>query len=179
MQRYALLVRGINVGKGNTLPMADLRAMLEALGAAEVATYIQSGNAVLSSALEPEELTAAVEAALERRMGRPVATTVRTQAELEAVVAANPFAEVADTPKFLCVTFLSAPPGAGALAALEAADFGDDRWQLSGREIYSWHPRGQGRSPLAEAIQKLRLPGTTTTRNWNTVLRLRAMLGGG
>ncbi len=179
MERYALLLRGVNVGRGNSLPMAELRAMLEALGATDVATYIQSGNAVLTSTRGPNELAAEVESALEQRMGRAVATTWRTLAELEAVAAANPFADVALTPKFLCVTFLSAPPGAGALAALEATEFGDERWELSGREIYSWHPRGQGRSPLAEAIQKLRLPGTATTRNWNTVLRLLAMLGDG
>lgn len=179
MERYALLLRGINVGRGNSLPMADLRAMLEALGATEVATYIQSGNAVLTATRGPDELAAAVEAALERRMGRPIATTLRTRAQLAEIVAGNPFADVATTLKFLCVTFLSEPPGAAALARLEDAEFGDERWELAGREIYSWHPRGQGRSPLAEAIAKLPVAGTATTRNWNTVLKLLAMLGGG
>ncbi len=175
--RYALLLRGVNVGTKNSLPMADLRALLETVGSTDVSTYIQSGNAVLTSVLEEGELTEAIDRALERRMGRPIATTLRTRAELEEIVAANPFESLAANPKNLCVTFLSEPPAAEALAALEAADFGEELWHASGREIYTWHPRGQGRSILAGALTKLPQSGTMTTRNWNTVLRLLEMLG--
>ena len=176
LNRYALLLRGINVGTKNSLPMADLRALLEQLGCTEVSTYIQSGNVVLSTALKQPELTEAIGKALERRMGRPIATTLRTRAQFERIVAANPFADVATTPKYLCVTFLSEKLAADSSAALAAADFGDELWHASGHEIYTWHPRGQGRSPLADALAKLPQAKAMTTRNWNTVLKLLEML---
>src|ERR1700722_2701195 len=116
--KYVLLLRGVNVGTKNSLPMADLRAMLEEIGCTEVVTYIQSGNAVLSTSLSKTKLLKTFEQALAKYMGRPVATTVRTAAELDAIIDGNPFAEIATDPKYLCVTFLSGPLSAGALAKL-------------------------------------------------------------
>jgi uncharacterized protein (DUF1697 family) len=177
MNRYALLLRGVNVGTKNSLPMADLRAMLTKLGCADVRTYVQSGNAVFATKLGAAALTTAIEAALERRMRRPIATTLRTQRQLAAIIAGNPFADVATSPKFLCVTFLSHAPKRSELAALQAQDFSPERFEVAGSEIYTWHPNGQGRSPLAAALGKLPLRGAVTTRNWNTVLELHRMLG--
>lgn len=177
MPRCALLLRGVNVGTKNSLPMAELRAMLEEVGCADVKTYVQSGNAVFDAKLGAPEITAAIEGALARYMGRPVATTLRTHAEMSAIVDANPFADVATSFAHLCVTFLSSAPTEAELAPLYAQDFGPELFRASGREIYAWHPGGQGRSPLAAAIGKLRLRGTATTRNWNTVSKLLEMLG--
>ncbi|MCA9613889.1 MAG: DUF1697 domain-containing protein, partial [Myxococcales bacterium] len=115
--RAALLLRGVNVGKGNALPMADLRALLEELGCTDVRTYLQSGNAVLSSRRGEAALEKAVGAALAKYMGRPIDLTFRTGAELNAVVDANPFVEV-DDPTKLVVTFLSEPPPEALVAPL-------------------------------------------------------------
>ncbi len=177
MSRYALLLRGVNVGAKNSLPMAKLRAMLTDLGCTDVQTYVQSGNAVFATKLGEAALTKAVERALETYMGRPIATTVRTAQHLKAIVAGNPFGTVATVPKYLCVTFLSHAPTKAELAPLEAQDWKPDLFQPAGREIYSWHPNGQGRSPLALALTKLRVRGALTTRNWNTVVKLLEMLG--
>jgi uncharacterized protein (DUF1697 family) len=176
MARYALLLRGVNVGAKNSLPMATLRAMLAKLDCTQIETYVQSGNAVFGTQLPTAQLTKRIEAALEEYMGRPIATTLRTQAQMSAIVDANPFAEVAKNPAYLCVTFLSRAPSEPELAPLHAQDFGPELFRVSGKEIYSWHPNGQGNSPLAAALQKLRLRGTLTTRNWNTVLKLLEML---
>jgi uncharacterized protein (DUF1697 family) len=176
MARYALLLRGVNVGTKNSLPMTELRAMLQQLGCTDLKTYVQSGNAVFGTDRSTADLTKAIETALERYMGRPIATTLRTQAQLAAIVAANPFAKVATNPAFLCVTFLSHTPSKTEVAPLHAADFGPELFRVSGKEIYTWHPNGQGRSPLAAALGKLRLRGAVTTRNWNTVTRLLEML---
>src|SRR5689334_11740079 len=92
--RYALLLRGVNVGTKNSLPMADLREMLEALDCVDVKTYVQSGNAVFGTKLGALALTRAIETALERRMGRPIATTLRTLDQMTAIIDGNPFAEV-------------------------------------------------------------------------------------
>lgn len=174
--RYALLLRGVNVGTKNSLPMAELRAMLTTLGCTEPQTYVQSGNAVFGTKLGAAALTKGIEAALERFMGRPIATTLRTEKQLETIVAANPFAHVATNLAYLCVTFLSNAPTESELAPLHAADWTPERFHVAGQEIYTWHPNGQGRSPLATALGKLSLRGAVTTRNWNTVLKLLAML---
>jgi uncharacterized protein (DUF1697 family) len=175
--RYALLLRGVNVGTKNSLPMADLRAMLAKIGCTDVQTYVQSGNAVFGTTLGAAELTSAIEEALARAMGRPIATTLRTDAQMRAIVEANPLAQVATNPANLCVTFLSRAPTAPDIAPLHAQDFAPERFQVSGDEIYTWHPNGQGKSPLAAALGKLPLRGAVTTRNWNTVLKLVELLG--
>jgi uncharacterized protein (DUF1697 family) len=177
MTRYALLLRGVNVGAKNSLPMTNLRAMLTTLGCVDVQTYVQSGNAVFGTRLGPAALTQSIEEALERYMGRPIATTLRTQAQLEAVVAANPFVRLATNPSNQCVTFLSEPPSRTAVASLHATDWKPELFEVTGTEIHTWYPNGQARSPLAAAIAKLPLRGAVTTRNWNTVLKLVEMLG--
>src|SRR3954468_22857496 len=78
MTCYALLLRGVNVGTKNSLPMAELRAMLTKIGCTDVQTYVQSGNAVFGTKLSESALTNAIEHALEAYMGRPIATALRT-----------------------------------------------------------------------------------------------------
>ncbi len=176
MKRWVLLLRGVNVGKGNVLPTDELRAMLEKLECADVRTYVQSGNAVFSSALPAAPLTEGIERALERYMGRPIDTTLRTRPQMAAIVAGNPFERVARSHSNLCVTFLSHRPRPSEVAPLQARDFGPELFRIEGREIYTWHPNGQGESPLREALWKLPLRGAVTTRNWNTVRKLVEML---
>lgn len=178
MTRYALLLRGVNVGTKNSLPMAELKKMLDKAGCANVRTYIQSGNAVFDTALGAAALRAKVERVLERFIGRPIAVTLRTRKELEAIVRKNPFSRVAKTPKYLCVTFLSQAPTREEVAPLHAQDFEPELFRVAGKEIYAWHPNGQARSALAAALNKLSLRGAVTTRNWNTVLELLSMLTG-
>ncbi len=177
MTRYALLLRGVNVGTKNSLPMAELRRMLEKLGCSEVKTYVQSGNAVFATESSAVALARGIEAALERFMGRPIATTVRTEKQLQAIVDGNPFAKVAKKPAYLCVTFLSHMPAKEEMEPLMATDWSPDLIELRGTEIYTWYPAGQGKSPLAAALSKLKVRGTLTTRNWNTVTKLLQMLG--
>lgn len=179
MARYALLLRGVNVGTKNSLPMIELRAMLAELGCGDVKTYVQSGNAVFVTKLRQAALTKAIEEALEAYMGRTIATTVRTREEMQAIVDGNPFAKVATNPTYLCVTFLSSTPTKAEVAPLQAREWKPELFKVASREIYTWHPSGQGRSPLAAALGKLPLRGAVTTRNWNTVLKLLEMLGEG
>jgi uncharacterized protein (DUF1697 family) len=176
MTSYALLLRGVNVGTKNSLPMAELRAMLAKIGCREVRTYVQSGNAVLRTERLAGDLTRAIEKSLEEYMGRPIATTVRTLGQMKAIVDANPFETVATNPAHLCVTFLSNDPTASEVAPLHARGFEPELFRISGTEIYTWHPGGQGRSPLAAALGQLKLRGSVTTRNWNTVQKLLEML---
>jgi uncharacterized protein (DUF1697 family) len=177
--RYALLLRGVNVGTKNSLPMAELRAMLAKLGCTDVRTYVQSGNAVFATKVGEATLTKGIEQALEHYMGRPIATTLRTIEQMKAIVDANPFRLVAKEPRYLCVTFLSHAPTSAEVAPLLAQDWKPERVKVVGTEIFTWHPNGQGRSPLAVALEKLPLRGAVTRRNWNTVLELLEMLDDG
>jgi len=177
MTRYALLLRGVNVGRKNSLPMAELRSMLAGIGCADVRTYVQSGNAVFGTTLGAAELTRSIEAALQRYMRRPIATTLRTRTQMKTILGANPFTKIATNPAYLCVTFLSHAPIKSELAPLLAEDWKPELFEAKRKEIYTWHPNGQGRSPLAAALGKLPLRGAVTTRNWNTVLKLSEMLG--
>lgn len=177
MARYALLLRGVNVGAKNSLPMAELRGMLEKLGCTGVRTYLQSGNAVFQTALAGKALTCGIEEALEKRMGRPIATTLRTRAQMKAIVQANPLGEAATDLSRLCVLFLAQTPKESQLAPLRARSWEPERFRVIGREIYTWHPDGIARSPLALALGKLRLQGAATMRNWNTILGLWQLLG--
>ena len=165
MTRYAILLRGVNVGTKNSLPMGELRAMLTKIGCTDVQTYVQSGNAAFETKLSEAALTKAIEHALEAYMGRPIATTLRTLDQMKAIVDGNPFAKVTTKSAYLCVTFLSYAPTKAEVAPLHAQDWRPELFQVAGQEIYTWHPNGQGRSPLAAALGKLPLRGAVTTRN--------------
>jgi uncharacterized protein (DUF1697 family) len=156
--------------------MEKLRALLGKLGCTGVQTYVQSGNAVFSTRLSPASLTKGIESALSAVMGRPIATVLRSRDEMEAIAARHPFAKHEKNPAYLCVTFLSHAPAPSELAPLRAQDWKPEAHEVAGREIYTWHPNGQGRSPLAAALAKLPLRGAVTTRNWNTVRKLLEML---
>jgi uncharacterized protein (DUF1697 family) len=141
-----------------------------------VQTYVQSGNAVFGTKLSEAALTKEIEHALEAYMGRPIATTVRALDQMKAIVNGNPFARVATKPAYLCVTFLSHAPTKVELAPLHAQKWKSELFKVVGRQVFTWHPHGQGRSPLAAALGKLPLRGAVTTRNWNTVMALLEML---
>jgi uncharacterized protein (DUF1697 family) len=156
--------------------MADLLGMLTELGAAEVQTYVQSGNAVFDSPAPEAEISRQIEELLSAYMGRPIGITLRTKKELSQIVENSPLASLATNPTYHCVTFLTHKPTASELAPLRERVFDPECFEVVGREIYTWHPNGQGRSPLAQALAKLKLRGTATTRNFRTVAKLSEML---
>ncbi|HWT24863.1 MAG TPA: DUF1697 domain-containing protein [Solirubrobacteraceae bacterium] len=177
MAQLVALLRGINLAKSRRIAMADLRALLEEQGFEAVRTHLQSGNVVLASDDAPDAVAAAIAAAIEERAGMSVDVVVRTADELAAVVAANPLAGVASDGARHVVAFLRNEPDAAALRALAEEDFGPERFEARGREIYAWCPNGLQKSPLLKAIGARlgKAPQTATVRNWNTVTKLAAM----
>lgn len=178
MARYALLLRGVNVGGHRKLAMPDVRAALEALGPTEVATYLQSGNAVLTATgTSAKRLAAAAEEAFAERCGVTTRVLVRTHAQLAALVAANPFPEAAEEPAKLHVAFLSAAPDAKAAAGLDPATLAPEEFALGKDAVYLRYAVSSGRSKLADRVLKavVRKDVVLTTRNWNTVLALTRM----
>jgi uncharacterized protein (DUF1697 family) len=173
--RLIVLLRGVNLVKRNRVSMPILREALEEAGFEDVATYVQSGNVVVTSTRRPAAVAKAVAAAIDDRFGLHIQVTVRTRSELAKVVERNPLGSVADDPKRYQVTFLDGKPDPTALETLEAAASGGERVVAVGREIYTWHPSGLGRSKLARLLSGKALGATATSRNWSTVTALLAL----
>lgn len=171
--RTIALLRGINVGGNKRVPMAELRALMERLGFADVTTYVQSGNVVFSGPRRAARTIAReIEAGIVEQFGFEVAITIRTRDELAAIVAANPLRAVADVPKLHHVLFLSGRPDAQAIADAEAGDHAPEAFALIGRELYVWTPEGVTDSPLFKLLNERRLGVRATARNWRTVEKL-------
>jgi uncharacterized protein (DUF1697 family) len=177
MPRQIALLRGINLASRNRVAMGELRELLTGHGYGDVRTLLQSGNVVLTSDLPPEKLARALEKRIAKGLGVEPAVVVRTREQLADVVERNPLASVATDPKRYQVSFLSGEPDADAVREIEAADIAPERFVVSGREIYAWHPDGLQRSPLAKLLSEERLGVRATARNWNTVTKLLALAG--
>ncbi|MEU6404834.1 DUF1697 domain-containing protein [Streptomyces sp. NPDC046985] len=181
MTRYAALLRGINVGGGRKVPMAELRALAGELGYGEVRTHLQSGQAVFTSDRGDEDALAAQwAAAIERRFGFPVDVIVRDHAYLRAVADACPFPAADLAPKQLHVTYFSAAAEAGRFAGIDRAACLPEEFRLGDRALYLYAPDGVGRSRLADQLSRPRVTKglIATSRNWNTVLKLVEMTAG-
>jgi uncharacterized protein (DUF1697 family) len=153
--------------------MASLRQTCESIGCTDVATYIQSGNVVLTSPLSASGLRVALEKAISEGLGVPAAVLLRTSAELSKVISGNPFPD-ADA-RSIHVAFLTGKLDRAAAAAVPGLEFPPDELALRGAHVYLHLPNGMGRSKLAVALER-RLPVAMTLRNWRTVTKLGEML---
>jgi uncharacterized protein (DUF1697 family) len=152
--------------------MAKLRSELEQAGFEDVATYVQSGNVVLSSGDSAANVARAVEGLVEKEFGLKIPVVVRTRAQLAQIVKRNPLAKVAKNPKRYQVSFLEKKAPASLLRELEEVAAPTERVVAHGREIYAWHPEGVARSKLWAALAGKGLGVTATARNWTTVTKL-------
>jgi uncharacterized protein (DUF1697 family) len=175
--RYVVLLRGVNVGGHNKVPMARLRELATELGYTDVATYVQSGNLVVTAATKKAaDVETAIADALRRDLDVDVAVMVRNRAELAAVITANPLDDDADDPKRLLVSFLATQPTAKLVEALDLDEWLPERFAVGDRCLYQWYPDGVGRSKMAAAPWDRRLGTRGTGRNWRTVTTLLEML---
>ena len=175
MKTYVALLRGINVGGNNILPMKNLAAILEDIGAQNVKTYIQSGNAVFwiertNASLLSNEITAAIK----RSRGFEPRVLLLGSEEVEGAIRSNPFPEAESEPKTLHLYFLESIPGQPDLDALERIKSGRERFVLDGSVFYLHAPDGIGRSKIAENVEK-KLGVPVTGRNWRTICKVVAM----
>jgi uncharacterized protein (DUF1697 family) len=177
--RYAALLRGINVGGKKKVAMADLRHLLSQLGHTDVRTHLNSGNAVFTSAEdEPTTLAARIENSIEAELGLAVRCLVRTGAELRAVINGNPLSDVATDGSKMLALFLSHAPDPQLLAAHNPTDLAPTQVRLGDRVIYQWCPEGILAAPAVSGFAEKHLKITVTARNWNTVVKLSALLDG-
>jgi uncharacterized protein (DUF1697 family) len=177
MPRYVALFRGINVGKAKRIAMADLRALLGRLGYTDVATLLNSGNAVFTGPASGKH-AAHIRAAVAKKLGVDAHVIVKSAREIAAIVADDALARVATDHSRLLVALCDDGKALVALAPLAAGDWGRERLHLGKHAAYLWCADGILESKLAERLLK-DLKGTGTTRNWATLLKIHALLTDG
>jgi len=189
MASHVALLRGINVGGRNKVPMADLREVVTSLGHTGVSTYIQSGNVLFSTAdADNAKLAAALESAIEDRFGIWSSAVVLSRDELAQLLAANPYPDEPN-PRMVHVVFLNAEPPEDLLMRISAAESAvaakgsQDTAQAAGQALFLHTPDGFGTSELAQTVFKIITPpakGTkhglaATARNWATATKLLSL----
>lgn len=170
-----VLLRGINVGGHNKVPMATLRELATGLGFENPATHLQSGNLVVHTDRDQSEVAGAVHDALISELGLDLAVITRSGEELQAIAAASPFVDDDTDGKLVFVAFLDA--GVGDLADFDASEFAPEEMWCADREVHLSLPGGIGRSKLAVALGREPVFAAATVRNWNTVGALVKMVG--
>jgi uncharacterized protein (DUF1697 family) len=171
------LLRGINVGGRNKVPMAELRAAVEDIGHTDVATYIQSGNVLFTSTRARAEVESGLEDALERRFGFPLVVVVRTHAQLRAVVRQAPkgFGEKPDT-FHSDVIFLRAPlTPAKAMKVVKLRDEVDQAWTGKGVLYFARLSARRTQSKMSSIVGTPEY-ALMTIRSWSTTTKLLALL---
>jgi uncharacterized protein (DUF1697 family) len=185
MASHVALLRGINVGGKNKVPMAELREVVTSLGHTGVSTYIQSGNVLFTAEeTDPAELASALEAAIAGQFGINPAVVVLSRDELARILSDNPYRDEPN-PKLVHVAFLGAEPAQELLDRIKAAESAAaakgsrDTITAIGKALYLHTPDGYGNSELSEAL--FRIIGTgrhklaVTARNWSTSTKLLSL----
>ena len=179
MTQYVALLRGINVGGKNPVPMADLRAAVEALGHEDVRTYIQSGNVLFRTDAPRAGLEDDLEAALEARFGVPLTVVVRSGRQLRAVVDRAPGGFGQQPDRFHSdVLFLKAPlTAAKAMRVVATREGVDQAWPGIGVVYFARLSERRAQSRMS------RIVGTPeyqlmTIRSWSTTTKLVELLAG-
>lgn len=177
---YIFLIRGINVSGHKIVKMDALRKSFEKMKFDAVRTYVQSGNVVAKA---PKQSNAALEAKVKKQIlkdfGYDVSVIVRSAAEIDEIVRANPFLKESGLdPSFLHVTFLSSAAEAPGLASLKKILGHPDRCLCAGPHVYVYCPGGYGQTKFNNNAVEKALSRNATTRNWNTVNKLREMAAG-
>ena len=177
MPMFVALLRGVNVGKGNRVPMAELRTLVEQLGGSGVTTLLNSGNVVFSHAgRSPAKHAAAIAAGLQQRLALSVPVVVKSSAEFAAVLRDNPMPPGDGEHSRFLVAFAQEPSSLQALAPLAALAQPPERFVVGDAAAYLACPDGLLQSRVGEALLGKAGRGVTT-RNWATVLKLAAALG--
>ncbi|SRR5258708_6501007 len=177
MTAIIAMLRAVNVGGHQKIKMDELRALCASLKLGDPRTYVQSGNVVFTTAeRDLTKLAKGIEDAIERKSGFRPDVILRTAAEMQGVVARNPFAKRKDVePNKLLVMFLSRDPGPEARAQVLKIKTEPEEFRIDGRELYIYFPNGQGRTKMSWAVVNKALGVPGTGRNWNSVMNLLEM----
>lgn len=174
MTLYIALLRGINVGGKHLVKMAELKTLLESIGLRRVKTYIQSGNVVFESEESADSLQGRLEAEFLQAFGFPSTFVLRTLEEWESLIQNCPYPpDALPEGDSIYLSLLTHEPTPEDLAKLPDLREETDEYRFAGREIYMLFHQKISDSKLPAKLLKMGVP--TTTRNWNTVLKLAAL----
>ncbi|HIE91702.1 MAG TPA: DUF1697 domain-containing protein [Acidobacteria bacterium] len=168
---HVALLRAINVGGRNRLPMARLVGMFDEVGCQRVRTYIQSGNVVFdASPALASRVASLVSSLIAVQMELKVPTVTRTAAELERIVSPNPFVDTDADTAIVHVGFLANAPTPTQIATLDPERSPPDECVVHGRELYLHCPNGVARTKFTTTYLDRVFDTTVTVRNWRTTL---------
>ncbi|KZX14902.1 hypothetical protein MBCUT_18550 [Methanobrevibacter cuticularis] len=182
--KYACLLRGINVGKSNLIKMEELKELFLESGFNNPKTYLRSGNVIFESEkIDAKSIEKLIENNLKKDFGYDVYCIVKTQKDLINLIDNNPFKE--NPSKFLYFTLLSEKPKDSLIDEInnELSKYEgsnrenrlDDKFLIDSNEIYLLCDK-YGRTKFNNNYFESKLNTVATTRNWNTVNKLIAML---
>jgi uncharacterized protein (DUF1697 family) len=176
MPRYVALFRGINVGKAKRIAMADLRALLQKLGFTDVATLLNSGNAVFTArAGAAPKIAARIRAEVAKQLGVDTLVIVKSGKDIAAIARDNPLASVASDHSRLLVAMANDTKRIAALTRFVAMKWGDERVHVGRHAAYLWCANGILESKAAAALLT-DLADLGTTRNWATLQKIHALM---
>jgi uncharacterized protein (DUF1697 family) len=175
MQTYIAILRGINVGGKNKLPMAELKEKISSIGLRHIQNYIQSGNLVFQSD-EPNtaELASRIRRSIYNEWGYNVPVLVMVAQELAEIISANPFSSSKDI-SLLHITFLSEIPDPNRINTLSVIQDSPNEFKIDKKAVYLFCPNGYSKTKLTNTLIERKLKVTATTRNLKTALALQQM----
>ncbi len=172
--QFIALLRGINVGGHNKIPMSDLRSLCAEIGWDNVRTYIQSGNLVFPAKKTVKLLEDELEQSVERRFGLEISVIVRRTDDWSAYVERNPFPDAGmKEPNLLMLGLAKAPVKSNAINGLRERAVNGEQLVQTGEALWVHFPEGVARSKLSPALMARLVGSPVTMRNWRTVLKLR------
>ena len=174
MANYVAFLRGVNLGPNNKIAMPALRAMAEELGYTDVATYINSGNLIISSPKTTATLEREISKAIKDTFGRSIDVAVRTPEQLKKILAENPYPD--GNPSQVTVAFLTKAPAADAKQKVAAVAKDYEPVTFADQEVYVNYSQGIGRSKLAEKFSTI-IGVSSTVRNVRTIEKIVEMCG--
>ena len=167
--KFIAFLRAINVG-GHTVKMDNLRQLFQEMGFSHVESFIASGNIIFESATsDREQLVRQIEPYLHQKLGYPVATFLRTPAELTAIATHRPFEQEGSA---LLVAFLTHPPTPEAIQKLMAFKNQVDNFQIHGREVYWLCQTKQSESTFSGNVLEKAMGVQATLRSWSTIQKM-------
>ena len=175
MATYVAFLRGVNLGPNNKIAMPALRAMAEDLGYTDVATYINSGNLIITSPKKTATLEREISKAIKDTFGRPIDVAVRTPEQLKKILVENPYPD--GNPSQVTVAFLTKAPAADAKQKVAAVAKDYEPFTFAGQEVYVNYSQGIGRSKLAEKFSTI-IGVSSTVRNVRTIEKIVEICGG-
>jgi uncharacterized protein (DUF1697 family) len=180
MKAYTVLLRGINVGGKNKVPMADLKQYLENLGFSEVLTYIASGNVILKSDKSAGEVKQLIEATLPKTFALDselIKVLVLTKQQLQYVITHKPkgFGDQVDLYHSDVIFLIDMTPN-DAIAVFKPREGVDSVWQ-GDAVIYSQRLSAQRTKSRLNAIVGTPAYKSMTIRTWNTAIKLLSLMG--